>query len=71
MCLTTPNPTVHARVAFKNGVERLYDARIPVYLAVGNHDPLKSFPESLRTLPGLHLFGSKSWKGFGLQARTD
>jgi DNA repair protein SbcD/Mre11 len=52
-----PNPTVRARVAFKNGVERLYDARIPVYLSVGNHDPLKSFPESLRTLPGLHLFG--------------
>ncbi len=52
-----PNPTVRARVAFKNGLERLYDARIPVYMAVGNHDPLKSFPESLRTLPGLHLFG--------------
>ena len=57
MCLTRPNPTVRARVAFKNGLERLYDARIPVYLAVGNHDPLKSFPESLRTLPGLNLFG--------------
>ncbi len=52
-----PNPTVRARVAFKNGVERLYDAGIPVYLAVGNHDPLQSFPESLRSLPGLHLFG--------------
>lgn len=52
-----PNPTVRARVAFKNGVERLYDARIPVYMAVGNHDPLKSFPESLRSLPGLRLFG--------------
>ncbi|MGB6068787.1 MAG: DNA repair exonuclease [Desulfomonilaceae bacterium] len=51
------NPTVRARVAFKNGLERLYEAKVPVYLAVGNHDPLKSFPESLRTLPGLHLFG--------------
>ncbi len=51
------NPTVRARVAFKNGLERLYEASIPVYMAVGNHDPLKSFPESLRTLPGLHLFG--------------
>jgi DNA repair exonuclease SbcCD nuclease subunit len=51
------NPAVRARVAFKNGVERLYDAEIPVYLAVGNHDPLQTFPESLRNLPGLHLFG--------------
>jgi DNA repair protein SbcD/Mre11 len=52
-----PAPAVRARVAFKNGVERLHDVGIPVYLAVGNHDPLQSFPESLRSLPGLHLFG--------------
>jgi DNA repair exonuclease SbcCD nuclease subunit len=51
------SPAVRARVAFRNGVERLYDAGIPVYLAAGNHDPLQSFPESLRNLPGLHLFG--------------
>jgi DNA repair exonuclease SbcCD nuclease subunit len=51
------NPTVRARIAFKKGVEQLYDEGIPVYLATGNHDPLKSFPESLRALPGLHVFG--------------
>ena len=67
-----PNPTVRARVAFKKGVERLHDARIPIYLAVGNHDPLKSFPESLRTLPGLHLFGpNPEGMRFAGQEQTD
>ncbi len=51
------NPTVRALVEFKEGVERLHEAGIPVFLALGNHDPLSEFPDSLLALPGLHIFG--------------
>jgi exonuclease SbcD len=51
------NPTVRALVEFKEGVERLNEADIPVFLALGNHDPLSEFPGSLSALPGLHIFG--------------
>ncbi|MBI5571272.1 MAG: DNA repair exonuclease [Desulfomonile tiedjei] len=53
----SPNPPVRGRVSFRAGVEALHAAGIPVFLALGNHDPLRSFPEALRSLPGLHLFG--------------
>jgi exonuclease SbcD len=49
--------TVRARVTFVEGAQRLYEAGIPLFMALGNHDPLRSFPDSLRTLPGLRLFG--------------
>jgi DNA repair protein SbcD/Mre11 len=52
------NPPIGARVAFKRGLESLSENSIPVFLALGNHDPLRSFPGSLRTLPGLHVFPS-------------
>lgn len=48
---------VRARVAFRNGVQQLHDASIPVFMALGNHDPLATFPKSLQELPGLHIFG--------------
>jgi DNA repair protein SbcD/Mre11 len=51
------NPTVRSRVVFRDGLQRLQDAGIPVYMALGNHDPLISFPHSIKTLPGLHVFG--------------
>lgn len=51
------NPSVRARVAFRDGVQQLHDASIPVFLALGNHDSLAVFPEALRSLPGLHVFG--------------
>jgi DNA repair exonuclease SbcCD nuclease subunit len=50
-------PTVRARVAFKRGIERLCDEGIPAFMVLGNHDPMKSFPENLHSLKGLHLFG--------------
>ncbi|HTY22630.1 MAG TPA: DNA repair exonuclease [Desulfomonilaceae bacterium] len=49
--------TVKARVAFMDGLQRLHEEGIPVFMALGNHDPLRSFPDSLRSLPGLHIFG--------------
>lgn len=51
------NPSVRPRVAFREGVGRLSQAGIPVYAVLGNHDPLRTFPDSLRSLPGLYLFG--------------
>lgn len=51
------NPSVRARVAFRDGIQRLYEEGIPVFLAAGNHDPLSTFSDSLKNLPGLHLFG--------------
>ncbi len=50
--------TVRARVEFINGIQRLHDSGVSVYMGLGNHDPLRSFPDSLRSLPGLRLFGS-------------
>lgn len=52
-----PNPPLRARLAFKEGVEALQEAGIPMFMALGNHDPLDSFPENLRQAPGLHIFG--------------
>jgi DNA repair protein SbcD/Mre11 len=52
------NPTVRSRVVFRDGVQRLHEAGISVYMALGNHDPLISFPHSIKTLPGLHVFGA-------------
>ena len=49
--------TVRARVTFIEGAQQLHEAGIPLFMALGNHDPLSSFPDSLRTLPGLRLFG--------------
>ncbi len=57
------NPPVRAIVAFKQGLQALYQARIPVFLALGNHDPLRTFPDSLRTLPGLHVFAADPQPG--------
>jgi len=51
------NPTVHSRIAFRKGVESLRENGIPVFMALGNHDPLATFPHSLISLPGLHVFG--------------
>jgi DNA repair exonuclease SbcCD nuclease subunit len=51
------NPSIRARMAFKEGIARLAQAGIPVFLCLGNHDPLSDFPDYLRSLPGLHLFG--------------
>jgi DNA repair exonuclease SbcCD nuclease subunit len=51
------NPPLKARLAFKEGIEALHEAGIPVFMALGNHDPLDSFPENLRQTPGLHIFG--------------
>jgi len=49
-------PTMRARVAFREGVERLHSAGIPTFMALGNHDPLASFPGTLLELPGLNVF---------------
>lgn len=51
------HPGVRARVAFRDGIARLQESAIPVFMVLGNHDPLATFPEALRSLPGLHLFG--------------
>jgi exonuclease SbcD len=51
------NPGLRPRVAFREGVKRLREAEIPVLLVSGNHDPLTNFPEDLRGMAGLHLFG--------------
>ncbi len=51
-------PSVRARTAFKEGIERLNDAGVRVFAALGNHDPLSDFPERLRRLPGLHVFAA-------------
>ena len=50
------SPTIRARIAFRDGVEQLHSAGIPIFMALGNHDPLASFPETLHGLPGLHVF---------------
>lgn len=52
------SPAVSARVAFRNGVQSLHEAGIPVFLALGNHDPLCDFSELLRSMPGLQVFGA-------------
>jgi DNA repair exonuclease SbcCD nuclease subunit len=49
-------PTIRARVAFRGGIERLHSAGIPTFMALGNHDPLDGFPDTLRALPGLQIF---------------
>jgi DNA repair exonuclease SbcCD nuclease subunit len=51
------SPTIRARVAFKEGLEGLNQAGIPVFLALGNHDPISEFPDALRFVPGLYVFG--------------
>ncbi len=51
------SPTIRARIAFKEGIERLQRGGIPVFLSLGNHDPLSEFPDQLRCLQGLHVFG--------------
>lgn len=51
------SPTVRARVAFRDGVLRLHEAGIRVFLALGNHDPLSDFPAMLRSTAGLEVFG--------------
>jgi exonuclease SbcD len=51
------NPSVRPRVAFRDGISRLSEAGIPVYAVLGNHDPFRTFPDSLRSLPGLFVFG--------------
>jgi DNA repair exonuclease SbcCD nuclease subunit len=53
----SPDPTVRSRVVFREGLERLHEVGIPVYMTLGNHDPLMGFPQSLKSLPGLHVFG--------------
>ncbi|MDQ7783687.1 MAG: DNA repair exonuclease [Desulfomonilaceae bacterium] len=53
------NPGVRARVDYRDGVNRLHEAGIPVFVVLGNHDPLATFPESLRNLSGQHLFGTE------------
>ena len=53
-----PGPGVRGQVAFRAGVDRLYQAGIQIFMSLGNHDPLSSFPRSLQSLPGLHVFGS-------------
>ena len=53
-------PTIRARVAFRDGVHRLQAAGIPIFMALGNHDPLVSFPVTLRALEGLHIFDQKT-----------
>jgi len=50
-------PSLRPRAAFRAGVQKLQDAGIPAFLALGNHDPLSDFPGALRSLSGLHLFG--------------
>lgn len=52
------DPTVRSRVIFREGLARLHDAGIPVYMTLGNHDPLTGFPQALKTLPSLHVFGA-------------
>jgi DNA repair protein SbcD/Mre11 len=54
----SPNPPVRAMVKFRTGLQLLNEAGVPVFMCLGNHDPLRSFPDSLRSLPGLHLFGA-------------
>jgi exonuclease SbcD len=51
-------PSIRARVAFREGIERLHEAGIRAFLALGNHDPLAKLPDSLRRLPGLYVFGA-------------
>lgn len=52
------SPSIRAQLTFREGVDRLHQARIPVFMTLGNHDPLATFPDSLSRLPGLHLFGT-------------
>lgn len=50
-------PSLKARLAFRDAMNRLSDAGIPVFVALGNHDPLETFPDSLRSLEAVHIFG--------------
>jgi DNA repair protein SbcD/Mre11 len=52
-----PIPGVRSQVAFREGVDRLYQSGIPVFMSLGNHDPQSHFPRSLQSLPGVHVFG--------------
>jgi len=53
-------PTVRARTAFSKGVEDLHSAGIPLFMALGNHDPLAGFPGTLQGLPGLEIFNEEA-----------
>lgn len=52
------NPPLRARLAFRDGIARLREHGVPVFLALGNHDPVEAFPEALGSLDGLTLFGA-------------
>jgi len=52
-----PTPNVRGQVAFRQGVGRLYESGIQVFMSLGNHDPLSCLPRSLQSLPGVHIFG--------------
>ncbi|GAB4261002.1 metallophosphoesterase family protein [Deferrisoma sp.] len=51
--------SLRAQLAFRDGVRRLAEAGIRVYVAHGNHDPLDSWVHSVRLPDTVHVFGPR------------
>ncbi|MCX5977237.1 MAG: DNA repair exonuclease [Coprothermobacterota bacterium] len=52
--------SLHAQLVFLQGMKRLDQAGIPVYIAHGNHDPLDGWSAALDWPGNTHLFGGKA-----------
>jgi DNA repair protein SbcD/Mre11 len=50
--------SLRAQLQFRDGLRRLSDAGVGVYVVHGNHDPLDGWADSLALPPGVHVFGS-------------
>ncbi len=63
-----PNRGVRAQLRLQRGLERLHDSNIPVFIAAGNHDPLKGgWPGSDRWPPNVHVFPPSANKPFPVE----
>ena len=49
---------LRAQIRFREGLERLDEQSIPVYVTHGNHDPLDSLSASLPPPPNTHVLGA-------------
>ena len=57
---------LEAQVRFVRGMERLYDARIPVYMVHGNHDPGESWRAQITMPSNVHIFSDAKVERFPL-----
>ena len=61
---------LEAQVRFVRAVERLAEARIPVYMVQGNHDPAESWRAQITLPENVHVFSSKQVQRFPLMVNN-